>query len=170
DIMLLYLLGAYLLFCVLRLNPWLAAAGAVAVALSSYNFIIIEAGHLNKALAIAFFAPITAGILLTLRGKYFTGAALTALFLALEIRANHIQMTYYLFIALLVLVGIELYHAIKAKNTAPFLKSVGYLAASVVLAVGLNAAMLWTTYEYGQESIRGKSNLTGDASKPNTGL
>jgi len=170
DIMLLYLLGGYLLFCILRLNPLLAAAGAAAVALTSYNFIIIEAGHLNKALAIAFFAPILGGILLTLRGKHLMGAALTALFLALQIRANHIQMTYYLFIALLILVGIELYHAVKAKNTKPFFKSIGYLAAAAVIAIGVNAAQLWTTYEYGQETIRGKSNLTTDKSEPNNGL
>ncbi|TZF86285.1 YfhO family protein (plasmid) [Pedobacter sp. BS3] len=170
DTVLIYLLGAYLLFCVLRINPWLAAAGAIAVAFSSYNFIIIEAGHSNKAMAIAFFAPLLAGILLTLQGKRLTGAALTALFLALEIRANHIQMTYYLFIALLILIGIELYHAIKAKVTADFLKSVGSLAIAVMVAVGVNAGLLWTTYEYGQHSIRGKSNLTVDKSEPKNGL
>lgn len=171
DTVIFYLLGAYLLFCVLRVNPWLAAAGAIAFAFSSYNFIIIEAGHSNKATAIAFFAPILAGVILTLRGRYLMGAALTALALALEIRSNHIQMTYYLFLALLILIGIELYHAIKAKNTAPFLKSFGYLAVAVLIAVGVNAGSLWTTYEYGQESIRGKSNLTSEnASQPNEGL
>ena len=171
DTVLLYLAGAYLLFCVLRVNPWLAAAGAVAVAFSSYNFIIIEAGHSNKALAIAFFAPIVAGIILTLRGRYILGASLTALFLAIEIRTNHIQMTYYLFIALLIFIGIELYNAYKGKTTKSFFKSLGYLAAATVIAVGVNAGMLWTTYEYGQESIRGKSNLTStDKSEPRNGL
>ncbi|MXV51668.1 YfhO family protein [Pedobacter sp. HMF7647] len=166
----LFLLGGYLLFCVLRMNPWLAAAGAIAYTFSSYNFILIEAGHANQALAMAFFAPILAGILLTFRGKYLLGAAITALFLALEVRANHIQMTYYLFIALIILVGIELYHAIRAKSTSGFLKSVGFLAAAVIVAVGVNAGSLWTTYEYGQESIRGKSNLTSDKAEPQTGL
>ena len=171
DTVLFYLLGAYLLFCVLRVNPWLAAAGAIAFAFSSYNFIIIEAGHSNKAYAIAFFAPILAGIILTLRGKYFLGAALTALSLALEIRSNHIQMTYYLFIVLLIFIGIEVYHAVKEKRTSDFLKPFGYLAAAVILAVGVNAGSLWTTYEYGQESIRGKSNLTSaNASQPSNGL
>jgi hypothetical protein len=93
DTVLIYLLGAYLLFCVLGLNPWLAAAGAIAFAFSSFNFIVIEAGHSNQAFAVAFFAPIIAGIILTLRGNYLPGSALTALFLAIEIRANHIQMT-----------------------------------------------------------------------------
>ncbi|MFD2161838.1 YfhO family protein [Paradesertivirga mongoliensis] len=171
DTVLLYLLGAYLLFCVLRIHPWLAAAGAIAFAFSSYNFQILEAGHSNKALAIAFFAPILAGIILTLRGKYLLGSLLTAFFLALEIRSNHIQMTYYLFLALLILIGIEIYHAVKAKTTTGLFKSFGYLAAAVIIAVGVNAGSLWTTYEYGQETTRGKSNLTAEnASQPADGL
>ncbi len=170
NIVLLYLLGAYLLFSVLRMSPWLAAAGAIAFAFSSYNFIIIEAGHGNKAMAIAFFAPILAGIILTFRKQYLIGAILTSLFLALEIRANHIQMTYYLFIALLIFVGIELYHALKNKTAKDFAKSFGYLAVAVILAVAVNAGALWTTYEYGQESIRGKSNLKTEKSQPNNGL
>src|SRR5690606_32611918 len=112
DIVLLYLVGGYFLFSVLRMKPWLAAVGAVALAFTSYNFIYIEAGHLNKAYAIAYLPPIIGAILLCYRGSRLWGPILLTLFLALEIRANHIQMTYYLFIALLVLVGFELYHAI----------------------------------------------------------
>jgi len=170
DTVLLYLLGAYLLFCVLRINPWLAAAGAIAFAFSSYNFQIIDAGHSNKAMAIAFFPPILAGIIMAFRKQYLTGAILTALFLAIEIRTNHIQMTYYLFIALLIFVGIELYHAVKTKALQDFLKSFGYLVAAAILAVAVNAGMLWTTYEYGAETIRGKSNLKTEKSEPNNGL
>ncbi|WP_207426450.1 YfhO family protein [Pedobacter sp. SYSU D00535] len=170
DTVLLYLLGAYLLFCVLKVRPWLAAAGAIAFAFTSYNFQIIEAGHSNKAFAIAFFAPILAGIILTLRGKYLLGASLTALFLAIEIRANHIQMTYYLFLAILILVGVELYNAIKKKETKAFFKSIAYLAVAAMISVGVNASMLWTTYEYGQESTRGKSNLKTEGNAPSNGL
>lgn len=170
DTVLLYLLGAYLLFCVLRMNPWLAAAGAIAFAFSSYNFQIIDAGHSNKAMAIAFFPPILAGIIMAFRRQYLVGAVLTALFLAIEIRTNHIQMTYYLFIALLIYVGIELYHAVKTKTTKDFLKSFGYLAAAALLAIAVNAGMLWTSYEYGAETIRGKSNLKTEKSEPNNGL
>lgn len=170
DVVLLYLLGAYLLFCVLRVNPWLAAAGAIAFAFSSYNFIIIEAGHSNKALAIAFFAPILAGILLTLRGKYWMGSAITALALALEIRSNHIQMTYYLFIALLIFIGIEIYHAFKNNTLKTLVQPAKFLVGALVIAVAVNASMLWTTYEYGQESIRGKSNLTYSKAQPSNGL
>ncbi|MBB6129604.1 glycosyltransferase family protein [Mucilaginibacter lappiensis] len=167
---LVFLLGAYLLFSVLKLNPWLAAAGAIAFTFSSYNIILLVAGHANQAFAIAFFAPILAGILLILRGKYFIGAAITALALALEIRANHVQMTYYLLLVLLILVFIELYHAIKNKTTATFLKSLAYVGAAVVLALAVNASMLWSTYEYGKDTIRGKSNLTQHTTEPSNGL
>ena len=170
DAVLLYLVGAYLLFCVLRVNPWLAAVGAIAFAFTSYNFIIIAAGHSNKALAIAFIAPIIAGVILTLRGKYWLGGSLTALFLALEIRANHIQMTYYLMIALLIFIGIEVYHAVKEKKLAAFGKSMTFLGLALLVSLMVNAGKLWTTYEYGLESNRGKSNITTDKSEEKNGL
>ena len=178
DMVMLYLLGSYFLFNVLLAKQnfkqltiiLLSLAGAFAFTFSSYNFIIIEAGHGNKALAIGFFGPILASIILTLRGKYYLGSALTAIFIALAIRANHIQMTYYLFLALLLLIGIELYNAYKNKTLPAFGKAIAFLTLSVVLAVAVNASMLWTTYEYGQLSIRGKSNLTIDKAEPNTGL
>ncbi|HVV54333.1 MAG TPA: YfhO family protein, partial [Mucilaginibacter sp.] len=167
---LILLIGSYFLFCVLRLNPWLAAAGAVAFTFTSYNIILFAAGHTNQIFAIAFFAPILASIILTLRGKHLLGASLTALFLAMEIRANHIQMTYYLMIALFILVGIELYHAIKDKAMPAFLKSIAYLAIAIVIGVAVNASLLWSTYQYGKESYRGKSNLTQHTNEPGNGL
>jgi len=167
---LLFLLGTYFLFIVLKVNPWLSAAGAVAFTFSSYNIILLVAGHSNQAFAIAFFGPILAGIILTLRGKHLLGFSVTALFLAMEIRANHVQMTYYLMLALLVMLGIELYHAIKNNTLNDFIKSVGYIAAALALAVAVNASILWSTADYGSESIRGKSNLTRQASEPNNGL
>ncbi|MGN6179199.1 MAG: YfhO family protein [Mucilaginibacter sp.] len=170
DTLLIYLLGAYLLFCVLKINPWLAGAGALAFTFSSYNFILIEAGHANQAYAIAFFAPIIAGVILTLRGKYLLGGSLTAFFLAMELRADHIQMTYYLFLALIVLVIVELYHAIKDKNIKPFGTAILYLAVAAGLAIMVNASLLWTTSEYAKESTRGQSNLTQHTSEPSTGL
>lgn len=101
DIIVSFLLGSYFLLSVLKMKPWVAAAGAVAFSFSSYNFIYILAGHSNHAMAMAVFAPVLGSILLTLRGgKYLLrGAVLTAFFLALEIRTNHIQMTYYLFLS-----------------------------------------------------------------------
>lgn len=160
GVVLLLLTGTYLLFNVLRVNPWLAAAGAFAFTFTMYNFVLISAGHNNKVLAIGFFAPIIAGLILTLRGRYWLGGSLTALFLALMIRANHVQMTYYLLLSILIFMGIELYQAYKGKTLPTFGKAVGVLSAAVLLAVMVNASVLWTTAEYAKETNRGKSNLT----------
>ncbi len=170
DTVLLLLFGAYFLFIVLKINPWLAAAGALAFTFSSYNIILLAAGHSNQAFAIALFAPILASIILTLRGNYLLGGSLTTLFLAIEIRANHVQMTYYLLIILFILVGIELYHAIKNKALPAFLKALAFLGAATLLALAVNASLLWSTYEYGKETIRGKSNLTQHNKQPSDGL
>jgi len=163
DIVLLYLLGGYLLLNVLRVKPWLAAVGAIAFAFTSYNFIYIEAGHASQAYAIALLPPVVAGILLCLRGRNILGASVLALSLALEIRVNHIQVTYYLFIALLILIGIELYHAIKEQKVRDFMKSIAYMVVASIIAIAVNAGLLWTTYEYAKESIRGKSNIVSES-------
>lgn len=170
DTVLLLLLGTYFLFNVLKLNPWLSAAGAIAFTFSSYNIILLVAGHANQATAIAYFAPILASIILTLRGRYILGGSLTALFMAMEIRSNHVQMTYYLMFAILILAGIELYHAIKAKTTGAYFKSVAYLVGALVIALMVNASLLWSTYDYGKDTIRGQSNLTQHTTEPSNGL
>jgi hypothetical protein len=169
DVLLL-MFGTYFLFTVLKLNPWLAAAGAIAFTFSSYNIVLLVAGHSNQALAIAFFAPIIASVILTLRGKYILGGALTAFFMAMEFKANHIQMTYYLLMALFILICIELYHAIKEKTTPAFLKSVATLACAIVLALMVNASLLWSTQEYSKYSYRGPSNLSQHTAEPSNGL
>src|ERR1700712_753911 len=170
DIVFLLLFGSYFLFCVLKLNPWLAAAGALAFTFSSYNIIYLAVGHMNQEFAIALFAPILASIILVIRGKYITGSALFALFLAIEIKANHIQMTYYLLIALLILLCIELFHAIRGKTLPVFFKSLAWLAAATLLAMAVNASTLWSTYEYSKDSIRGQSNLTKNTSEASSGV
>jgi hypothetical protein len=167
---LLLLFGAYLLFSVLDLKPWLAATGAIAFTFSSYNIILLAAGHANQVFAIAFFAPVIAGVILIFRKQYLLGTALTTLFIALEIRANHIQMTYYLMLAILILVCVEFYHALKVKETNVFFKSIAYAALATLLAVTVNASSLWSTYEYGEETIRGRSNLTQQSAASTTGL
>ncbi|EDM34951.1 hypothetical protein PBAL39_00425 [Pedobacter sp. BAL39] len=172
DTIFCFFLGSYFLLCVLRMKPWLAAAGAIAFTFSSYNFIYILAGHSNHAMAMAFFAPVLGAILLTLRGgRYlFPGGLLTAFFLALEIRTNHIQMTYYLFMAIMILVLIELYNAYAAGRMRRYLVALSYLGMSAVLAVAINAGTLWSTWEYGQESIRGKANLSPKNNQSDSGL
>jgi hypothetical protein len=169
-IVFLLLFGAYFLFNVLKVNPWLAAAGALAFTFSSYNIIYISAGHSNQEFAIALFAPILASIIMVMRGRHLTGASLLALFLAIEIKANHIQMTYYLLLALLLLVVIEIYHAVKNKTTAALFKSLAYIAAATVLAVLVNASLLWSTFEYSKDSIRGQSNLTQSKTEASNGV
>jgi len=169
-IVLLLLFGTYFLLSVLKLNPWVAAAGAVAVTFSSYNIILLAAGHSNQAFAIAFFAPILAGIILILRGKYWLGSPILAFFLALEIRANHIQMTYYLLLAIIILMIMELYRAFKNKTIPAFVKSLVFVAIATVLAIAVNASLLWSTYDYGQDTIRGQSNLTQHTKQPSNGL
>lgn len=164
DAVLLLLLGSYFLFSVLRVRPWLAAVGAIAIAFSSYNFIYIEAGHLNRAYAIAYMAPVIGAVLLTYRGSRLWGAVLLALFLALEIRANHVQTTYYLLIAVVILVGFEFYHAIKGKKLPEFWKTTGFQVAAAVLAVSINATVLFPTYEYSQLTTRGKANIVNEDS------
>jgi hypothetical protein len=170
DTVMLLLVGAYFLFIVLKLNPWLAAAGAVAFTFSSYNIIYIVAGHSNQTFAIAFFAPIIASIILTLRGKHILGGALTAFFLAMEIRSNHLQMTYYLMLAVFILVIVEIVHASKNKTMPQLMKSMGFLVAGLCIAVAVNASMLWSNAEYAKETIRGQSNLKSTANEPSTGL
>ncbi|MBC7653001.1 MAG: hypothetical protein H7098_00840 [Oligoflexus sp.] len=170
NTVLIYLLATYFLLIVLGMSPWLAAVGAIAFGFSSYNFIFLEAGHSNQAMAIAFFPAILGGVILTLRGKYWLGTALTAFFVAMEIRTNHIQMTYYLFIALIILMGIELYHSYKDKTLPAYWKSLGFLVAAAFLGIAVNSGSLWTTYEYGEYSTRGKSNITTDSAQPNNGL
>lgn len=171
DIILIYLLGGYFLLSVLRIKPWLAAVGAIAIAFSSYNFIYIEAGHLSRSYAIAYLAPIIGAVIMCYRGNRFWGAILLALFLTLEIRTNHIQMTYYLFIALLIYVGFELYYAFRDKKLSEFFKNTGIQLGAVMIAVAVNATVLFPTYEMSKLTTRGHANISKtDGGKASSGL
>ncbi|WP_159636601.1 YfhO family protein [Sphingobacterium composti Ten et al. 2007 non Yoo et al. 2007] len=171
DIILIYLLGGYFLLSVLRIRPWLAAVGAIAIAFSSYNFIYIEAGHLNRSYAIAYLAPIIGAVIMCYRGDKFWGGILLALFLTLEIRTNHVQMTYYLFIALLIYVGFELYYAIRDKKLPEFAKNTSVQLGAVIVAVAVNATVLFPTYEFSKLTTRGKANIAKtDDGKISNGL
>lgn len=166
----LYLLGFYILLLTLGVDKRLSIVGAIAFAFSSYFFIIIEAGHNSKANAIGYMAPVIAGIILCFRGRYILGGIITLLFLALEINANHIQITYYLMMMVLILGIIELIYALKEKQLKPFFKAVGVMFVALFIAFGANIGNLWTTYEYGKYSTRGKSELTSDKANKTTGL
>jgi len=166
----LYFLGFFILLLAMRLNPWISLVGALAFALSSYNFIIIEAGHNTKAHAIAYMAPVVAGIILAYRGKYLIGAAITGLFLALELRANHLQMTYYLLMIVIVYGIYELVEAIRQKRYKEFLTATGVLVLVALLAAGTHFANLSIASHYAKFSTRGKSELTLNAENKTSGL
>jgi hypothetical protein len=167
----LYLIGFYLLLIMLRVNPWLSMAGAIAFAFGSYNLIIIAAGHNTKAIAIAYMAPLIGSILFAFRGKRSIGVLLTALFLGLAIKANHVQILYYTLFIVLIFGLSELLFAIKEKKLAPFFKTLGLLIVSAAIAIGINATNLLTTYEYSKYTMRGESNqLTIDSQSSQHGL
>jgi len=156
----LYLLGMYILMCCLRIDPWLAIVGAVAFGFSSYFFVILTAGHNSKANAIGYMPMVLGAVYLLYRGKQWLGASLLALFLGLEIAMNHVQVTYYLALMLALFVVAEAVRAFREKAIGDFVKRSGLGLAGVVLALSCNIGLLWTTYEYGQYSTRGRSELT----------
>lgn len=166
----LYLAGAYIALLLFGINPWLSFAGAIAYAFSSYFFIIIQAGHVSKVLALGYMPPIIAGVYAAFRGKALLGSMTTGIFLGLQIVVNHLQITYYSLLIILILGVFELVHSFRNKSFKDFLKPLPWLVLFVVLALGANFSTLWTTYEYGKYSIRGKSELTANAENKTSGL
>ncbi len=170
NLVFLYFLGFFILLLVMGVNPWLSIVGAIGFAFSSYFFIIFDAGHNSKAHAIAYMAPVIAGMILTMKRKYLWGGLLTTVFLSLEVKANHPQITYYLAMIALILGIFKLIHAIRFKELIPFLKAVGVLVIAVAFAVLTNLTSLWATWEYGKYTIRGKSELSVNKANKTTGL
>ncbi|RLD23396.1 MAG: hypothetical protein DRI70_09450, partial [Bacteroidetes bacterium] len=166
----LYLIGFYILLIVLRVNPWLAIAGAIAFAFSSYNFVIIAAGHNSKAIAIGYMAPVIAGVILSFRGKRILGAAITGIALALQINAGHPQITYYTFMMVFIFGLSQLYFAIKEKYFKDLLITVAILLVAVGFSVASNASRLMTIMEYGKYSMRSPSELTMEEGDKTSGL
>ena len=163
-----YLLGFYILLRTLRCRPPLAVMGSIVWAFSSYFFVIIAAGHIWKVVALAYLPPMIAGILLAYRGRYAWGFVVTALFVALEVNANHVQMTYYyLFIVLLLVVGI-LIHAIRKRLLPSFAKATAVCLVAAALGVCANLPNLYHTWQYSKESMRGASELTTENSEEQT--
>ena len=154
-----YLLGFYIMLRAFDFRWYLASLGAVVWAFSSYFLIIIAAGHIWKVMALAYLPPMIAGILLAYRGKYLAGLAVTGIFTAFEINANHVQMTYYyLFIILFLVIGF-LIDAIRHKRYLHFLKASAVCAVGGLLGIAVNISNLYHTWEYQKESMRGKSEL-----------
>ena len=137
-----------------------ALVGAIFFSFGSYYFELIAAGHNGKLHTIGYFAPLVAGILLLYRKKYIPGFVLTTLFMGLQLQANHIQMTFYLFLAMLVFAIVQFFDSLKKKELPDFLKSSALVVVAVIIAAGLNANRLLSTYEYSKETTRGKSEMT----------
>ena len=154
-----YLLGFYILLRAFDFRQTLAALGSIMWAFSSYFLIIIAAGHLWKVMALAYLPPMIAGIVLAYRGRYLSGFIVTALFTAFEIKANHVQMTYYYLFIILFMVIAYLVKAVREKQLAGFMKSTGVVAAAAVIGIAINLSSLYHTWQYQKESMRGKSEL-----------
>ncbi len=157
----LYLLGMFVFLRILRVDPWLCIVGAIAFAFSSYFFVILPAGHTSKASAIGYMPLVLGGVYLLYRDRrMILGAVLLALFLALEIMVNHVQVTYYLGMVIVLFILAELAAAIRTGTIGQFMKRSSLGLVAVVLALACNLGVLWSTWEYGQHSTRGQSDLT----------
>ncbi|MGZ6520161.1 MAG: hypothetical protein ACXVED_21520, partial [Bacteroidia bacterium] len=170
NMVFLFMLGFYILLVVLRVDKWLAVVGSIAFGFSAGYMIIIAAGHTTQAFAIAYMAPVFAGVILVCRGKYLIGGALTALAFTLEILCNHFQIAYYLILFLSVYVGFEWLARIRQKQYMDILKSFALFALAGVLAIGCNFSNLWSTFSYAKLTIRGPSELTSDKNNKTSGL
>ncbi len=160
GILFLYMFGFYLLLLSLKFTNLQSVMGGMSFGLASYKIIIIAVGHITKTYAIAFMAPVIAGILMTYRGKYLWGAILTAFALGVEIAASHIQIVYYLALMVFLLIAVKFVYAVKEKQIKHFIKASSILLVAAVFAVLPNITGLSTTYEYGQQSNRGASELS----------
>lgn len=167
-----YLLGFYILLRAFDFRQELAVLGSIIWSFSSYFFIIIAAGHIWKVMALAYLPPMIAGLVLAYRGKYLWGFILTALFTAFEVKANHVQMTYYYLFVVLFMVIAYLVQAIKNKQLLHFGKATAVCAAAACLGICMNLSNLYHTWEYSKESMRGKSELVkaNTANQTNSGL
>jgi hypothetical protein len=165
-----YLLGMYVLLNVLRINPWISFFGALAFAFSSYNIIIIAVGHVTKAYAIGYMAPMLAGLILVYRKRFWEGISLSALTIGMLIYYNHLQITYYLIIMIFLFLMVYLISSVREKTIKDYATASALMIIPVILALAPNIAKLWTTYEYGKVSIRGKTELTSNKDNQTSGL
>jgi len=160
DYLFLYFLGFYVLLLAFKVDWKLAIMGSLAFGFSTYLMIIFGAGHNAKAHAIAYMPLVIAGVIYVFKKQYLLGFTLTGLATALEIKANHPQMTYYLLFAIFILGIIELIEAIKKKQFTQFTSQSLIIITAMLLAVGVNSTRLMATKEYSDFSTRGNTELT----------
>lgn len=153
------MLGFYILLRAFGIPAWLAGLGGIIWGFSSYFFILIAAGHIWKFITLAYIPPTIAGIVLAYRKKYLLGGIITALFMAMQILSNHVQMTYYFLFVILFMVGAFFENAWRKKELPQFFKATGVLIVAGLIGVSINLSNLYHTYEYSKETMRGKSEL-----------
>jgi hypothetical protein len=156
------MLSFYILLLVFRVNPYLAIGGGLVYGLNTFFLISVEAGHIWKVAAISWMPAVLGGIILAFRKQYLWAFILTALAMAMEIRSNHLQVTYYLLLIVLIFGLFQLVNSIRNKTLPEFLKAIGILVLAVLLGVSTNIGKVWTAYEYGQYSIRGPAELSSN--------
>ena len=150
----------YIMLICFDISPWLSIIGAIAFGFASQNILLLDAGHNSKVHAVALLPLVIGSLLLAYRKNYITGAILLCFSLCLEIAANHLQMTYYGTFLIVLIVLVELYLHIENKLLFKFLKTSGILIVAVGIGLLPSFSNLYTTYEYGKYSTRGKSELT----------
>ncbi|WP_288777859.1 YfhO family protein [uncultured Bacteroides sp.] len=153
------MLGFYILLRAFGIPAWLAGLGGIIWGFSSYFFILIAAGHIWKFITLAYIPPTIAGIVLAYRKKYLLGGIITALFMAMQILSNHVQMTYYFLFVILFMVGAFFEDAWRKKELPQFFKATGVLIVAGLIGISINLSNLYHTYEYSKETMRGKSEL-----------
>lgn len=156
----LYCLGFFILLLCVNINPWLALVGGLAYGLSSYFIIILEAGHNSKANALGYLPALLGGILLLFKNRYWLGLSITSLFTAMELNANHVQISYYGYILIGFIIFGYFIYALKTKTIGLFVKAFSLFLISTFIGLLPNYGNLSSTNEYGKFSTRGKSELT----------
>ncbi len=164
------MVGFYVLMLVLGASPWVAMVGALGFGFSTYNVLIIDAGHVTKMLAMSTMPAVLAGVVLTYRRNLLAGAALTGFAFASNILSNHYQITYYLLMMLGIYVLAELVDAVRNKRLAHFAKASVILALVFALGIGTDLSRILTTAEYSKETTRGGSALGNDSQSGEKGL
>jgi hypothetical protein len=165
-LLLLGMLVAYIWLVVLGINRWLAALGGIGYALGSYALIYLEAGHVSQILALIYGPGILAGIALTLRGRYVIGGAVTALFICLEFGANHLQITYYVFLLAGLYVVIEAVWLARAGQVRQLVLALAVLVGAGALGAATFSKRLLVVNQYSKETIRGRAELTAKTTAP----
>jgi len=147
------MLGFYLLMFLLGVNPWLGLIGAISFGFSTNNFVLFEAGHVTKLAAISYLPILASGVLLAFRKKYILGALIFGIGAALDLTANHIQMTYYVALTMIIYGVAQLVTSIRAGELVHFGKATLAIVIGGLLALGSTASNLLPTYEIADVSM-----------------